>query len=65
MSAMRVVLVDDHALCRTGLADLLRQRAGMEVVAALGDTALVAPTLREHKPDLLVLDLRMPGQTSP
>lgn len=61
MSAMRVVLVDDHALCRTGLADLLRQRAGMEVVAALGDTALVAPTLREHKPDLLVLDLRMPG----
>jgi len=61
MPAPRVVLVDDHALCRTGLADLLRQRGGMEVVAALGDLAQVAPTLREQRPDLLVLDLRMPG----
>jgi len=61
MPAPRVVLVDDHALCRTGLADLLRQRGGMEVVAALGDVAQVAPTLREQQPDLLVLDLRMPG----
>ena len=60
MPAPRVVLVDDHALCRTGLADLLRQRGGMEVVAALGDVAQVAPTLRETRPDLLVLDLRMP-----
>jgi two-component system nitrate/nitrite response regulator NarL len=61
MAAPRIVLVDDHALCRTGLADLLRQRGGMEVVAALGDIAQVAPVLREHRPDLLVLDLRMPG----
>lgn len=60
MPAPRLVLVDDHALCRTGLADLLRQRGGMEVVAALGDVAQVAPTLRETRPDLLVLDLRMP-----
>lgn len=61
MPAPRLVLVDDHALCRTGLSDLLRQRGGMDVVAALGDLTQVAPTLREHKPDLLVLDLRMPG----
>ncbi|MFO1268131.1 MAG: response regulator [Rubrivivax sp.] len=61
MSPPRIVLVDDHALCRTGLSDLLRQRGGMEVLAALGDLAQVAPTLREHKPDLVVLDLRMPG----
>ena len=61
MSAPRIVLVDDHALCRTGLSDLLRQRGGMDVLAALGDLAQVAPTLREHKPDLVVLDLRMPG----
>ena len=61
MSAPRIVLVDDHALCRTGLSDLLRQRGGMDVLAALGDLARVAPTLREHKPDLVVLDLRMPG----
>jgi two-component system nitrate/nitrite response regulator NarL len=60
MPAPRVVLVDDHALCRSGLEDLLRQRGGMEVLASLGDIARVAPTLRELRPDLLVLDLRMP-----
>jgi two-component system nitrate/nitrite response regulator NarL len=61
MAALRIMLVDDHALCRSGLADLLRQRGGMDVVAALGDQEQVALALREHKPDLLVLDLRMPA----
>jgi two-component system nitrate/nitrite response regulator NarL len=61
MVALRVVLVDDHALCRTGLTDLLHHRGNITVVAALGDPDLVAPALREHKPDLLVLDLRMPS----
>ena len=61
MAAARVVLVDDHALCRNGLGDLLRQRGGMEVVAALSDQEQLAAVLREHKPDLLVLDLRMPA----
>jgi two-component system nitrate/nitrite response regulator NarL len=61
MAAPRLVLVDDHALCRTGLSDLLRQRGGMDVVAALGDPEQLADVLREHKPDLLVLDLRMPS----
>jgi two-component system nitrate/nitrite response regulator NarL len=60
MTAPRIVLVDDHSLCRTGLTDLLRQRGGMDVVAALGDPQQVAAVLREKKPDLLVLDLRMP-----
>jgi two-component system nitrate/nitrite response regulator NarL len=59
-TSARIVLVDDHALCRTGLADLLRQRAGMDVVAAIGEAAQVVPVLRERQPDLLVLDLRMP-----
>jgi two-component system nitrate/nitrite response regulator NarL len=57
---LRVVLVDDHALCRSGLSDLLHHR-GIEVVAALGDPTKVAPVLLEHKPDLVVLDLRMPS----
>ena len=57
---LRIVLVDDHALCRTGLTDLLHHRGKIEVVAALGNPELVAGVLREHQPDLLVLDLRMP-----
>lgn len=60
MAAPRLVLVDDHALCRTGLTDLLRQRGGMDVVAALSDPDQVVAVLREQRPDLVVLDLRMP-----
>ena len=58
---VRVALVDDHALCRNGLTDLLEHRGNMQVVAALGDPERLVGVLREHKPDLLVLDLRMPG----
>jgi len=54
------MLVDDHALCRSGLAELLEQRGNMEVVGATGDPVQVLPMLREHQPDLLVLDLRLP-----
>ena len=58
----RVMLVDDHALCRSGLTDLLDHRGGVSVVAATGDPALVVSMLREHQPDLLVLDLGL-GKT--
>ena len=58
---IRLVLVDDHALCRSGLTDLLQHRGSMQVVAALGDTEQLVRVLRECQPDLLVLDLRMPG----
>jgi two-component system nitrate/nitrite response regulator NarL len=61
MAAPRIVLVDDHALCRNGLSDLLRLRGGMDVLAALSDPDEVIRLLREHKPDLVVLDLRMPA----
>jgi two-component system nitrate/nitrite response regulator NarL len=56
-----IVLVDDHSLCRTGLTDLLTQRGQMRVAAATGDVELVQGLLLEHKPDLVVLDLRMPA----
>jgi two-component system nitrate/nitrite response regulator NarL len=62
MSApVRVALVDDHALCRNGLTELLERRGGMQVAFATGDADQVAALLREHRPDLLVLDLRMPA----
>lgn len=55
----RIMLVDDHSLCRSGLTELLEHRGGMSVVAATGNPDLVMPMLREHQPDLLVLDLRL------
>lgn len=57
----KVVLVDDHSLCRNGLTDLLQQRGGMQVVASTGDPTQVVGLLRRHAPDLVVLDLRMPA----
>jgi two-component system nitrate/nitrite response regulator NarL len=60
LSVPRIVLVDDHALCRNGLSDLLTHRGGMQVLAALSNPDQVLAALREHKPDLVVLDLRMP-----
>ena len=59
----RILLVDDHALCRTGLSDLLRLRGGMDVVGALSRPTEVVAALLDLRPDLLVLDLRMPEQT--
>ncbi|MBU6261068.1 MAG: response regulator [Burkholderiales bacterium] len=61
MAAPRIVLVDDHALCRNGLSDLLRHRGGMDVIAALSDPEELLQLLREQQPDLVVLDLRMPA----
>ncbi|MDP2366773.1 response regulator, partial [Rhodoferax sp.] len=58
-SPLKVMLVDDHALCRSGLTELLQHRGGMTVVGATGDPLRVVPMLREHQPDLLVLDMRL------
>jgi two-component system nitrate/nitrite response regulator NarL len=58
---IKVVLVDDHALCRSGLADLLQHRGHMQVLAAMGEPADLVRVLREQPPDLVVLDLRMPS----
>ncbi len=57
--SIRVVLVDDHALCRSGLTELLIHRGSMEVVGATGNPDLVLPMLREQQPDLAVFDLRL------
>ncbi|HET9650845.1 MAG TPA: response regulator [Usitatibacter sp.] len=59
-SQIRVVLIDDHGLCRRGLAELLEHRAGIRVVGATGEPEAAVRLLRELKPDLVVMDLRMP-----
>jgi two-component system nitrate/nitrite response regulator NarL len=58
---IRIVLVDDHALCRNGLTDLMAARSPMRVVASTGDPQQVLPLLQQHQPDLVILDLRMPS----
>jgi two-component system nitrate/nitrite response regulator NarL len=56
---IKLVLVDDHALVRQGLADLLSRGAGMQVMASTGRADEALGLLQEHHPDLLILDLRM------
>jgi DNA-binding NarL/FixJ family response regulator len=57
---VRLALIDDHGLCRKGLAELLWHRAGIKVVGATGDPDEAVEILREHKPHLAIMDA-MPG----
>ena len=56
---MRVVLAEDSLLLREGLVRLLAE-AGCQVVAAVEDGETVAAAVAEHRPDVAVLDVRMP-----
>ncbi|MEU9958979.1 response regulator transcription factor [Streptomyces sp. NPDC050982] len=56
---MRVVIAEDNALLREGLV-LLLTSSGHEVVAVAGSGPEVLPALLEHRPDVAVLDVRMP-----
>jgi DNA-binding NarL/FixJ family response regulator len=59
VSRARVVLADDDVLLREGLASLLA-RSGFEVVGRAGDGTEVLSLVREHSPDLVIVDIRMP-----
>ena len=63
-NSIRIVLADDHAVVRRGLELLLQAEPGFEVVASVGDVEAAIRTTRGHKPDVLVLDLNMPGGSS-
>ena len=56
---MRVVIAEDQILLREGLGRLFED-AGHEVVASLGDAQHLMPAIVGHRPDLLVIDVRMP-----
>ena len=58
---IRVVLVDDHAVVRSGLAQLLGGADDIEVVGQAGDGAEALAVVRETQPDVVVMDLQMPG----
>ena len=61
---LRVVIADDHAVVRRGLRQLLEDEVGLEVVAEADDLEGARRYVRGHKPDVLVLDLNMPGGSS-
>lgn len=58
---IRVGVVDDEALVRRGLAVLLRLEPGFDVVGDAGDGAAAIALARTEHPDVLLMDIRMPG----
>src|ERR1700735_2137694 len=56
---MRVVIAEDSAVVRAGLAEILADR-GHQVVAAVGDGEALLAAVAEHRPDVTVVDVRMP-----
>jgi two-component system, NarL family, response regulator NreC len=60
----RIVIADDHAVVRAGLHVLLNEESDFDVVAEAADVDSARRALRGHRPDVLVLDLNMPGEPS-
>ncbi len=60
---IRVLLVDDQLLVRRGIRSLLELAGDMVVVADVGTADEGVSAVREHRPDIVLLDVRMPGKT--
>ncbi|HSP73236.1 MAG TPA: response regulator transcription factor, partial [Gaiellaceae bacterium] len=60
IGSARVLLVDDHDLFRTGLRNLLEEQ-GVQVVGEAGTGTDAIRYVRELAPDVVVMDLNMPG----
>jgi len=57
---VRVLLVDDDALVRSGLRLMLDGAAGLKVVGEAGDGSEVLAAVDRHRPDVILMDIRMP-----
>jgi len=60
-ATVRIMLVDDHAVVRAGFRRLLEQQSAFQVVAEAADAERAYALFVEHEPDVVVMDLSMPG----
>lgn len=58
---IRLVLADDHALFRSGIVELLKEHDDIQLLGAASDGAEVIEMAREFKPDVILMDVHMPG----
>lgn len=58
--SIRIILADDHTVVRAGLKSLLDQETTMEVIAEASDGREVLELVRQHEPDMVIMDVAMP-----
>jgi len=59
--SVRLLIADDHPVVRAGLRDMLSDEPGLEVVGEAGDGAEALSSVEKLDPDVVLMDLRMPG----
>ena len=60
---IHIVIVDDHALVRLGLTTLINDQPNMQVVGEAGSGAEALRMIERHQPDVVLMDIRMPGES--
>lgn len=63
MAAIRVILADDHAVVRKGIREFLEDEEDIVIVAEASDGITAQALIQAHRPDVAILDVRMPGAT--
>ncbi len=63
MEKIKLILVDDHQLVRTGIANLLAGETGFEIIGEAADAKDLFELLRKSQPDITVLDIALPGMS--
>lgn len=59
---IRLLIVDDHFFVRMGLAESINDEDDLEVVAEAGNSEEALAAFREHRPDVVLMDLKLPGK---
>jgi DNA-binding NarL/FixJ family response regulator len=59
---IRIFIVDDHTIFRQGLTEVFRLQPDMQAIGDAGSLKEAAPLITHHKPDVLLLDLRLPDE---
>lgn len=63
MTLLRVLLVDDHEVVRLGLRTVLEDLEDVEVIGETGSAEGAITLCEQHKPDVVIMDIRMPGNS--